>query len=186
MKEYTAVWEYLKDTPMREHHFPRKIFAHLWGDWVHKMAIRFLKQKIHGSHEFLDSLFPDLQILDVHPYRPRKNGMVKAKNGKLIGIDIRCDLLLTIDCKASEEIFLKKCIMFEVKVGISPITRTQLNYYKKVIENPAKFVKKVDAIRVFYMWVNGVDQIRNVMFYHMKELKLDELPTKHIVNGKEN
>ncbi len=162
-----TVWKYLQDAPIHNHYFSPHVWAARWGSFLEKLGRRVL---ISRKAEF-GKLFPDVVVVSSDVITNKKDNRILTPSMKMIN----CDLVIIYHCK-NEKGFEKKVVAFEIKSGASPISAKHVAYWRHLLDNPDKYIKKCTEIKLVVMWILAMDVEGKMLCYTLKEVKSDEIP----------
>lgn len=163
-----TVWGYLQDAEIWEHHFHSGVYCTYYGSFLERLGRRILRDKLTDA--FYGALYPDSTILSSQSITS-----ANWREAYSVWVKVKPDYTKVLHLKKGDG-YEKHAVVFEIKSGLSPIQKHHISQWEDLITNPDTYIKKCCSIRVFVMWIHGLDGASHNMFYSLKEVKLDEIP----------
>ena len=171
------MWEYLQDAPMQKKHFNTPWHTY-WGRFMERLGRRALRD--HMTDEYLQSLYPEVEVVSSNRMNPYGFGKKSGKifRGKAAAMK-QVDSLWILHCKNGEE-FGKRAVAVEIKSGVSSINKEHCDFWRHLIAEPQEYIPKCTHLRLFIMWIYGLDLETRTLFYSIKEIIPDEFPSQRV------
>lgn len=173
MTEYDTMWEYLKDSPIQKKDFEKAWYTY-YGRFMERLGRRIIRE--YMDKDKLSAVFPDVEVISSEVWSQYGFGKSTGKIFKQHKEGMHHpDAVYVLHVKKNSN-YDKYAVAFEIKSGRSNIQKSHCDFWRDFISQPDQYIKKCSKAKIFMMWIHGVSEETQSVFYTIKEIIPEEFP----------